>query len=196
MSREKYGAKDIENPIALEEGAVSILLQAKVKPQKGGAIIANSRTYRILRHPVEINPAGLAVLYRVTATDKTIAVIQLHPDDLTHAVTIAERSITGDHPDAISQKTTKLCAIECVKMACKSVVPVENVQGLNVSEKSSTHVFYARFADVSVTLDKQVHTLVHNEVNYRIEAVDNINQMNVTLAIYCTQRGDENEGRA
>ena len=126
---------------------------------------------------------------------KTFKKIKLCPSDLTHLVRIAERSITGDHPDATEQRNTRLTEIQQCWMACETWNAYAPVQGLTTS-KPLTHVFYARFFDITVQIDKQVHTLVYDDVNYRIDSIENLGELNETLAIYCERRGNENEGRA
>lgn len=185
---------DGENPVKLERGDVKILLISRVKPEKGGSIYANDRYYRIF-FVEEVNPAGLAVLYKAYATDKDQAKLQLYPVDLNRQVEIYQRQIRGDRPSDTMQSITSLLKIADVNMSMTTIKPTKPVQLLNINANVS-HVFYFRFADFTTEIDITSHILKCEDEYYRIEQVDNDGEYDQAITLYCRKTGDDLEGRS
>ena len=194
VCNEKNKLLDGENPIKLERGEVKILLISRAKPEKGGSIYANDRYYRIF-YVEEVNPAGLAVLYKAYATDKDQAKLQLYPVDLNKHVEIYMRQIQGDHPDDTDQSITCLVKIADVNMALTTIKPTKPVQLLNINVNVS-HVFYMRMVDFSGPIDSKSHILKYDDEYYRIELVDNDGEYDQTISLYCRKTGNDLEGRS
>lgn len=188
--------KDSESPFALRDGESLIIMTAAVKPEKGGEIDANSRTFRILK-VTEVNPADSVIVYLVLGSDQSIAQTQLHVADLTLEVQILSRSIRGDHPDSSTQENTAFELLECCMMACKTSSSVAAVGTVNVKTTKETHTFYARAEDIGgIEFDINEHVLEFNGVVYRILSIENIDGQYKTVVFHCVERGTTTQGFA
>lgn len=187
FSTAKGATNDAESPIALEEGHVSILLQATVKPEKGGSIEANNRIYRIVKQPVELIPAGLAIIYRVVATANDIAETQLHPFDLKFTATMFRRVMRGNLPNQAGAAVNDLIEVNQFNCALETKAAWAQVTGITVKDKI-THVIYVRYVDMldcfDAVFDVNAHMIEIDGGQYRIDAVENMNEANKSFAVY------------
>jgi hypothetical protein len=128
-------------------------------------------------------------------TFKSFNKVRLCPADLTHLVDVCSRSIAGDNPWDMTQENTTLAQVQPLYMACETVSPYKPVTGVNTGDKI-THIYYARYADVSVQIDVKEHVLKVDGVVYRIDSVEDLNNFKETLAFYCFIRGTGLEANA
>lgn len=177
---------DGENPIKLERGEVKILLISRVKPEKGGSIYANDRYYRIF-YIEEVNPAGLAVLYKAYATDKDQAKLQLYPVDLNRTAQIYMRTMRGLLPDEIGQMASKLTLINQIPCAIETKAGIQQSSGINLDSKV-THVIWCRVADIDNTIpnpfDAKKHLICIDGEYYRVLSIENSQESDKTRAVY------------
>ena len=122
-------------------------------------------------------------------TYKTISKVRLCVSDLSHLVEVVKRVIAGDRFDDFDeQQNTTLEPLTSFYGACETVSPYRPVTAVNIDSKI-THVYYARFTDVSIEIDVKECALVVGGVNYRIDSIENLNNLNETLAFYCSISG-------
>ena len=186
VCNEKNKLLDGENPIKLEYGAVKILLISRVKPEKGGSIYANDRYYRIF-YVEEVNPAGLAVLYKAYATDKDQAKLQLYPVDLNRTAEIYMRSMHGLLPDEIGQTTNRLTLLNHVPCAIETKAAYQQSSCINLDAKV-THVIWCRSVDIDAAIanpfDTKRHLICVDGEHYRVQSIENPQEAGLTRAVY------------
>lgn len=180
---------DGENPIVLERGEQKILLISRVKPEKGGSVFANDRYFRIF-HVEEVNPAGLAVLYKVYVTDKDQAKDQIYPIDLNRTAKLYLRSMRGLLPSEIGQSANTLALLAEIPCAIDTKAAFQQSAGINLSD-STTHVIWCRVADmdgaISPPFDRKKHLFVIDGDSYRINNMQNMQEAGITYAVYVTK---------
>lgn len=116
---------------------------------------------------------------------KTIKKIRLCPADLTHEVSIRGRVIQGDKPGSSGRTTDN--AIATLWVAIETVNPLRPIQGYNEGDKP-THVVYVRYDDLTVVVDTQKHIIKKGDEIYRIVGIENLNELNTTIALYCVNK--------
>lgn len=122
--------------------------------------------------------------------------------DLTHEITIAARTIAGDHPDNAGQATTTLHPLFALWCAVETPSSHRPVQSL-VADRSITHIFYVRYdewADLldtaRIAIDSKQHMIMLDGQNYRIDQVRNMNMRNQIIALNCELTGSGQESLA
>jgi hypothetical protein len=128
-------------------------------------------------------------------TYKRIEKIKLCPSDLTSYALVQSRTIQGDSPWEIVQDNTTIVDVLPAWMACETVSPYKPVTGVNTGEKIS-HIFYARYVDVTLPIDIKEHTLNVDGNVYRIDSIEDLNNFKETLAFYCIINGQGLEAEA
>ena len=125
----------------------------------------------------------------MACTFKTIKTDNLCYSSLKHKATIVSRSLAPNHPDDIQgqyNSIDELFSFYCATETKKGVKPSASVN----TGAPVTHVFYARYRDLmSFEIDIKKHRIQVNGYTYMIDSVDNINEADVTVAIYCVETG-------
>ena len=128
-------------------------------------------------------------------TYKKFDKVKLCPSDLTNYASVQTRSIKGDTPWQSVQDNTSIVDLLPVWMACETVSPYKPVTGVNTGEKI-THIYYARYSDVTVPIDVKENTLSVDGNVYRIDSIEDLNNFKETLAFYCIINGQGLEADA
>ncbi len=128
-------------------------------------------------------------------TFKSFDKVKLCPSDLTNVAKVQARSIAGDTPWETEQENTTITDVLTAWMGCETVSPYKPVTGVNTGEKIS-HIFYARYSDITAAIDVKEHVLNVDGNVYRIDSIEDLNNFKETLAFYCIINGQGLEANA
>lgn len=119
----------------------------------------------------------------------------LCPNDLNVQIGIYSRDLGstgfGDNDNAGNKLTLSFSMMSGVE----TVNPFKHRFGSEISNKT-THIFVLRYSPNILSLDTANNFIKCRGMYYRIEGVENLNENNRVLFVYCSQRGNSVEATA
>jgi len=115
--------------------------------------------------------------------------------DKPHLVSIQTRDLTesdfeSSQPDEdFTTVRSQWCALETIGFPNSGVARFAEI---NI-EEGSTHIFWADYDSAFPSVENGNHYILYNDKRYKVLRVDNINELNETLAIQVTERGEDSE---
>lgn len=115
--------------------------------------------------------------------------------DLNSVISLLKREIQGvsigdiEASEDFTVVDTPFAGIKTLGSSGESSRGVRRFAGVNIS-KETTHLFFVQYADLYVTIETGNHFILHDGKYYRIIAINNLNELNLTVMYQCTERGD------
>ena len=132
-------------------------------------------------------------------TKKRILPTKLCAGDLKHKVAIQTRHLTesDDFDNSQPVETFTLvryqyCGIETVEGIDKKQMGVARFDGINILNHTS-HMFWTKWAPDFPDIENGNHYLLFDDRRFKVLKVNNINELNTSLAIQCTERGEDSQ---
>lgn len=119
----------------------------------------------------------------------------LCPNDLNVQIGIYARVLGssgfGENDNADNQLTLSFSMMAGVE----TISPFKERFGTEIS-KATTHAFAMRYSPNILALDTANNFIKCRGKYYKIEGIENLNENNRVLFVYCSQRGSTNEAKA